>query len=93
LFLIFFPGLNEGSWTNQRFGLLSSSGLAQVVMAWACWMSGNTAVPLPANTSPDKLAFLLKDSGATVVLATKEYVSDKKSFANFKCLESPNIWQ
>jgi acyl-CoA synthetase (AMP-forming)/AMP-acid ligase II len=76
-------GLNEGSWTNQRFGLLSSSGLAQVVMAWACWMSGNTAVPLPPNSTPDKLALLLKDSGATVVLATKEFVSHRLFFFFF----------
>jgi hypothetical protein len=38
-------------------------------------MSGNTAVPLPPAATPERLAFLIKDSGATVVLATKELVS------------------
>lgn len=71
-------GLNEGNWSNQRFCLVSSSGLAQVVMAWACWMAGNTAVPLPPASTTDRLTFLLRDSGATVVLATKEY-ADKIS--------------
>jgi acyl-CoA synthetase (AMP-forming)/AMP-acid ligase II len=44
-------------------------------MTWACWMAGNTAVPLPATANAERLAFLIKDSGATVVLATKEFVS------------------
>jgi acyl-CoA synthetase (AMP-forming)/AMP-acid ligase II len=68
-------GLNEANWTNQKFCLVSGTGLAHVVMTWACWMSGNTAVPLPPAATPERLAFLIKDSGATVVLATKELVS------------------
>jgi acyl-CoA synthetase (AMP-forming)/AMP-acid ligase II len=67
-------GLNEANWTNQKFCLVSGTGLAHVVMTWACWMSGNTAVPLPPAATPERLAFLIKDSGATVVLATKELV-------------------
>ena len=76
-------GLNETTWTNQKICIVSGTGLAHVVMTWACWMAGNTAVPLPPSASTDRLAFLIRDSGATVLLATKEFVSDlKKLFSS-----------
>lgn len=71
-------GLNETTWTNQKICIVSGTGLAHVVMTWACWMAGNTAVPLPPSASTDRLAFLIRDSGATVLLATKEF-ADKIS--------------
>lgn len=64
-------GLLGNDWTNKKICVLCDTGLSHVITTWACWMTGNIVVPLPGNVTKDKLAFLIRDSGAPIVITTR----------------------
>uniref|UniRef100_UPI002B211C07 AMP-binding protein n=1 Tax=Streptomyces jumonjinensis TaxID=1945 RepID=UPI002B211C07 len=56
-------------------GLCLPRGVDMVVALLAVWKAGGAYVPLDPEYPADRLAYMLADSGATVVLATSATVS------------------
>jgi malonyl-CoA/methylmalonyl-CoA synthetase len=50
------------------------NGVSYVLTLWACWMSGNVAVPLAKTLNEDSLEFQIQDSGCSLVITTKDLV-------------------
>ena len=50
---------------------MSDNGISHVITTWACWMTGNVVIPLPVNASKERLEFLIRDSGAKIVLTSQ----------------------
>jgi len=65
--------LGDGSQGN-RICFLCPSGLTHVITSWACWMSGNVAVPLCPGSDQARLEHLMMDSSCSVVVTTKDQV-------------------
>jgi len=59
---------------NRRICFLCPNGLTHVITSWACWMSGNVAVPLCISSDQARLEHLVMDSGCSVVVTTKDQV-------------------
>lgn len=59
---------------GQRICFLCPSGLTHVITSWACWMSGNVAVPLCPSSDQVRLEHLMMDSSCSVVVTTKDQV-------------------
>jgi amino acid adenylation domain-containing protein len=54
---------------ETRVGLLVERSPASVVGLLAIWKAGGCYVPLDAQTPPERLAFMIEDSGAKVIVA------------------------
>jgi len=67
-------GLLGDSSQGQRICFLCPSGLTHVITSWACWMSGNVAVPLCPGSDQARLEHLMMDSSCSVVVTTKDQV-------------------
>jgi len=67
-------GLQGENNQNQRICFLCPNGITHVITSWACWMSGNTAVPLCTQHNQDKLKYVIQDSNCNVVVASKDQV-------------------
>jgi malonyl-CoA/methylmalonyl-CoA synthetase len=67
-------GLLGDSGQGQRICFLCPSGLTHVITSWACWMSGNVAVPLCPGSDQARLEHLMMDSSCSVVVTTKDQV-------------------
>merc|ERR1712142_1401778 len=59
---------------GKRICFLCPSGLTHVITSWACWMSGNVAVPLCPSSDQARLEHLMMDSSCSVVVTTKDQV-------------------
>ena len=59
---------------GKRICFLCPSGLTHVITSWACWMSGNVAVPLCPSSDKARLEHLVMDSACSVVVTTKDQV-------------------
>jgi len=59
---------------GRRICFLCPSGLTHVITSWACWMSGNVAVPLCPSSDQARLEHLMLDSACSVVVTTKDQV-------------------
>jgi len=59
---------------GKRICFLCPSGLTHVITSWACWMSGNVAVPLCPSSDKARLEHLVMDSSCSVVVTTKDQV-------------------
>jgi len=60
--------------SGRRICFLCPSGLTHVITSWACWMSGNVAVPLCPSSDQARLEHLVQDSGCEVLVTTREQV-------------------
>ncbi|XP_057334318.1 malonate--CoA ligase ACSF3, mitochondrial [Microplitis mediator] len=58
---------------QERIAFLMPSDARYVIVQWACWMSGQIAVPLNVSSPPPVLEYYLKDSGSKVVITTTEF--------------------
>ncbi|XP_015122402.1 acyl-CoA synthetase family member 3, mitochondrial [Diachasma alloeum] len=59
---------------QERVAFLLPNDARYVIVQWACWMSGQIAVPLNATSPPSVLNYYLKDSDAKVIITTSEHV-------------------
>merc|ERR1719147_276014 len=50
---------------GKRICFLCPSGLTHVITSWACWMSGNVAVPLCPGSDQARLEHLMMDSSCS----------------------------
>jgi len=67
-------GLLGDNCQGRRICFLCPSGLTHVITSWACWMSGNVAVPLCPTSDQARLEHLMMDSSCSVVVTTKDQV-------------------
>ncbi|XP_064466849.1 malonate--CoA ligase ACSF3, mitochondrial-like isoform X2 [Ornithodoros turicata] len=59
---------------NQtRIAFLCPSDIRYVATQWACWLSGNVAVPLYHQHPNAMLEYYIKDSQSSVLVTTREY--------------------
>lgn len=58
---------------GERVAFLVPPSFAHVVTQWAIWRAGGVTVPLALMHPPPELAYVLADSGATIVVAHPSY--------------------
>jgi acyl-CoA synthetase (AMP-forming)/AMP-acid ligase II len=88
-------GILGDDWTNQKICVLSETGLSHLIITWACWMTGNVVIPLPVHASPERMEFLIHDSGAAVVLTSKDQADTVNSItksAGLKLIALDESW-
>ncbi|MDY8096386.1 AMP-binding protein, partial [Paenibacillus polymyxa] len=59
---------NEGIGRESIVGILSERSVDMMVGVLAVWKAGGAYVPLDADYPPERIRFMLEDSGATVLL-------------------------
>lgn len=64
-----------GSGSQSRVAFLCPNNITYVISQWACWFSGQIAVPLNAKYPADLLEYYIKDSSASLLLTTPEFLS------------------
>lgn len=63
-----------GSASQSRVAFLCPNNITYVISQWACWFSGQVAVPLNAKYPADLLEYYVKDSDASLLLTTPEFL-------------------
>lgn len=63
-----------GSASQSRVAFLCPNNITYVISQWACWFSGQVAVPLNAKYPSDLLEYYIKDSDASLLLTTAEFL-------------------
>ncbi|XP_052890155.1 malonate--CoA ligase ACSF3, mitochondrial [Anopheles moucheti] len=63
-----------GSASQSRVAFLCPNNITYVISQWACWFSGQIAVPLNAKYPADLLEYYIKDSDASLLLTTAEFL-------------------
>uniref|UniRef100_A0A182YCA0 AMP-dependent synthetase/ligase domain-containing protein n=1 Tax=Anopheles stephensi TaxID=30069 RepID=A0A182YCA0_ANOST len=63
-----------GSASQSRVAFLCPNNITYVISQWACWFSGQVAVPLNAKYPADLLEYYIKDSDAALLLTTPEFL-------------------
>uniref|UniRef100_A0A8W7P6U6 AMP-dependent synthetase/ligase domain-containing protein n=1 Tax=Anopheles coluzzii TaxID=1518534 RepID=A0A8W7P6U6_ANOCL len=63
-----------GSASQSRVAFLCPNNITYVISQWACWFSGQVAVPLNAKYPADLLEYYIKDSDASLLLTTPEFL-------------------
>jgi amino acid adenylation domain-containing protein len=79
-------GLGVGR--ESRVGLFLPRGVDMVVALLAVWKAGGAYVPLDPQYPADRLAYMVSDSGAAVVLATAETADEVPPGVDVVLLES-----
>lgn len=62
-----------GSASQSRVAFICPNNATYVISQWACWFSGQIAVPLNPKYPQDLLEYYIKDSDASLLIATPEY--------------------
>lgn len=62
-----------GSGSNARVTFLCPNDALYPVVQWACWFSGQVAVPLSTRHPTELLKYFVKDSESTLLITTPEY--------------------
>ncbi|KFB49949.1 hypothetical protein ZHAS_00017985 [Anopheles sinensis] len=65
---------SERSASQSRVAFLCPNNITYIVSQWACWFSGQIAVPLNAKYPADLLEYYIKDSDASLLLTTPEFL-------------------
>ena len=63
------PARRDTAHAGPRVAIHAEPGFAYVAATWAAWMAGGVAVPLATSHPPRELDYVLRDSGASAVLA------------------------
>lgn len=63
-----------GSASQSRVAFLCPNNITYVISQWACWFSGQIAVPLNGKYPVDLLEYYIKDSDASILLCTPEFL-------------------
>ena len=66
---------------DDRIAFLIAPGVAHVAVQWGIWRAGGIAVPLPVSYPPAELEFLIRDSGASTVIADASNASRLRPLA------------
>jgi amino acid adenylation domain-containing protein len=73
----------EGIVAGDVVALLLPSGMAHVVILFACWKAGAAVVPIDPELPADRIRYMLEDSGCRFVVCTSGYKSH---------LTSDHVW-
>ncbi|XP_058830930.1 malonate--CoA ligase ACSF3, mitochondrial [Topomyia yanbarensis] len=89
-----------GSASQSRVAFICPNNVTYVISQWACWFSGQIAVPLNPNYPQDLLEYYIKDSDASLLIATPEFQNiaqplstklDKKLLVHHDLLKSNKL--
>uniref|UniRef100_A0A1B6DM65 AMP-dependent synthetase/ligase domain-containing protein n=1 Tax=Clastoptera arizonana TaxID=38151 RepID=A0A1B6DM65_9HEMI len=67
---------------QERIAFLCPNTAAFVFIQWACWISGNIAVPLGHHQPLDLLEYYILDSGVNLIVTTEERASLMQKLAD-----------
>lgn len=67
---------------QERVAFLCPNDATYVITQWACWMSGQIAVPLSTLHPPSILEYHINDSEASLLITTSEYAPVMSQIAN-----------
>ena len=70
-----------GSASLSRVAYLCPNDQNNLITQWACWMSGQVAVPLSSNHPAELLEYFLSDSQASLLITTPAFESKLKPIA------------
>ncbi|XP_052860086.1 malonate--CoA ligase ACSF3, mitochondrial [Anopheles cruzii] len=70
-----------GSASQSRVAFLCPNNATYVIAQWACWFSGQIAVPLNAKYPADLLEYYIKDSEASLLISTQEFLAQAEPLA------------
>lgn len=62
-----------GSASQSRVAFICPNNATYIISQWACWFSGQIAVPLNPKYPQDLLEYYIKDSDASLLIATPEF--------------------
>lgn len=62
-----------GSASQSRVAFICPNNATYIISQWACWFSGQIAVPLNPKYPLDLLEYYIKDSDASLLIATPEF--------------------
>lgn len=62
-----------GSASQSRVAFICPNNATYVISQWACWFSGQIAVPLNPKYPQNILEYYIKDSDASLIIATPEF--------------------
>jgi malonyl-CoA/methylmalonyl-CoA synthetase len=66
---------------QPRVAFLVAPGFAHIAVQWGIWRAGAIAVPLPMNHPPGELEYLIRDAGASMVIADAPHTDECASIA------------
>uniref|UniRef100_A0A2M4BFI6 Putative acyl-coa synthetase family member 3 mitochondrial isoform x2 n=1 Tax=Anopheles marajoara TaxID=58244 RepID=A0A2M4BFI6_9DIPT len=70
-----------GSASQSRVAFLCPNNITYVITQWACWFSGQIAVPLNPKYPADLLEYYVKDSDASLLISTAEFLASAEPLA------------
>ncbi|XP_053684449.1 malonate--CoA ligase ACSF3, mitochondrial [Sabethes cyaneus] len=62
-----------GSASQSRVAILCPNNATYLISQWACWFSGQIGVPLSPKYPQELLEYFIKDSDASLLIATPEF--------------------
>ncbi|XP_055598586.1 malonate--CoA ligase ACSF3, mitochondrial [Uranotaenia lowii] len=62
-----------GSASQSRVAFICPNNATYVISQWACWFSGQVAVPLNPSYPKELLEYYIKDCDASLIIATPEF--------------------
>ncbi|GBM13266.1 Acyl-CoA synthetase family member 3, mitochondrial [Araneus ventricosus] len=68
--------------SNERISFLCSSDATYISVLLACWITGNTAVPLCSAHPPSLLEYYITDSQSNLLISNEKYVETIKNIAS-----------
>ncbi|MDE2803413.1 MAG: acyl-CoA synthetase [Chloroflexota bacterium] len=81
---------------EARVAFLTPGGYHYVATQWGVWRAGGVAVPLATSHPKPELAYMIEDSGATIVVAHPQYEDTLRELAGergLRFLLTPDILQ
>lgn len=73
---------NSDATNDTKVAFLCSNSAVYSIIQWACWISGQTAVPLSSRHPAELLKYYVNDSDAKIIVTTPEYQEKLKPVAD-----------
>uniref|UniRef100_A0A2M3ZKQ5 Putative acyl-coa synthetase n=1 Tax=Anopheles braziliensis TaxID=58242 RepID=A0A2M3ZKQ5_9DIPT len=70
-----------GSASQSRVAFLCPNNITYVITQWACWFSGQIAVPMNPKYPADLLEYYVKDSDASLLISTADFLPSAEPLA------------
>jgi long-chain acyl-CoA synthetase len=80
--------IDNGIRPDDKVALLSANSVSYVEVMFGILRAGACIVPLPTHTSLDTCASMVKDSGARMLFASRDYASEMRSRADVELADS-----